>query len=224
LAVEKGGEPLVTWSLVAKKGRVSSSSSLNGYTIVSLAAYAPDFIRNVALAHWGQLPVNVSFSANGQILSGLRKAANGEAVAVLLDQAQAASVQTLPFWSELQVVTVSRPVPGIVVSTVGSAMKAADAAPLVDALLEMDGSEDGKSALESLRLLKFVPLDEKSLSAHEPPMGRVEPQVSVKKAASFSFWPSPRAALPPCVSPLDRLPHQAGSGDRRRQHLVAESR
>src|SRR6185436_12213007 len=113
----------------------------------------------------GQLPVNVSFSANGQILSGLRKAANGEAVAVLLDQAQAASVQTLPFWSELQVVTVSRPVPGIVVSTVGSAMKAADAAPLVDALLEMDGSEDGKSALESLRLLKFVPLDEKSLSA-----------------------------------------------------------
>src|SRR5437867_3183751 len=55
-AVEKDGQAAVSWTLVAKKGSVTSASSLAGYTVVSLAAYAPGFIRNVALAKWGALP------------------------------------------------------------------------------------------------------------------------------------------------------------------------
>jgi hypothetical protein len=164
-AVEKDGGPSVTWTLVAKKGRVSSASSLKGFTVVSLAAYAPDFIRKVALVSWGTLPADVTFSASGQILSSLRKAANGDAVAVLLDPAQAASLQSLPFSDELEVVTTSRPVPGIVVCTVGSTVPAADASRLVAGLLKMRESPGGKSALDSVRLAKFVVLDGKSLGA-----------------------------------------------------------
>ena len=118
-AVEKGGTPAVTWTLVAKKGRVTSASSLAGFTIVSLAAYAPDFIRNVALAKWGQLPADVTFTASTPVLSALRKAVDGEKVAVVLDASQTASLATLPFATEIESVVTSPPVPGIVVCAVG---------------------------------------------------------------------------------------------------------
>jgi ABC-type phosphate/phosphonate transport system substrate-binding protein len=162
-AVEKDGQPAVTWTLVAKKGRVTSASSLSGFTVVSLAAYAPDFIRNVALAKWGKLPANVTFTATGQILSALRKSANGDSVAVLLDAAQSASLPTLPFAAELEVVTVSPPVPGIVVCTVGSSVKPADTSRLVAGLLKMNQTPEGMAALDAVRLAKFVPLDAKGL-------------------------------------------------------------
>jgi len=164
-AVEKDGKPAVSWTLVAKKGRVTSASSLAGFTVSSLVAYAPDFIRNVALAKWGKVPADVTFAATGQILSALRKSANGESVAVLLDEAQASSLPTLPFASELEVVTVSPPVPGIVVCTVGSSVGPADTSRLVAGLLKMHESPEGMSALDAVRLAKFVPLDGKQLAA-----------------------------------------------------------
>jgi hypothetical protein len=164
-AVEKDGKPEVTWTLVAKKGRVTSAPSLSGFTVVSLAAYAPDFIRNVALAKWGKLPADVTFSATGQVLSALRKSANGDPVAVLLDTAQAASLQTLPFAAELEVVTVSPPVPGIVVCTVGASVGQADTTKLVAGLLKMHESPEGMSALDAVRLARFVALDGKGLAA-----------------------------------------------------------
>ena len=77
LAVEKDGQPEVTWTLVAKQGRVATPSDLSGFTIVSLAGYAPGFIKNVALVKWGNLPSDVTFQASGQVLSALRKAASG---------------------------------------------------------------------------------------------------------------------------------------------------
>jgi ABC-type phosphate/phosphonate transport system substrate-binding protein len=164
-AVEKDGQPTVTWTLVAKKGRVTSASSLAGFTVVSLAAYAPDFIRNVALAKWGTLPADVTFTATGQILSALRKSASGENVVVLLDASQAASLPTLPFAAELTVVATSPPVPGIVVCTVGTAVGPTAASQLVTGLLKMHQTPEGLQALDAVRLAKFVPLERKELAA-----------------------------------------------------------
>jgi len=164
-AVEKDGKASVTWTLVAKKGRVTSASSLAGFNVVSLAAYAPDFIRNVALAQWGKLPADVTFTATGQVLSALRKAASGENVAVLLDTAQAASFPTLPFAGELEVVATSPPVPGVVVCTVGSAVGPTAAGQLTSGLLKMHTTPEGAAALEAVRLSRFVALDTKGLAA-----------------------------------------------------------
>ncbi len=164
-AVEKDGQPLVSWTLVAKKGRVTSASSLSGFTVVSLAAYAPEFIRNVALEKWGKLPADVTFTASGQILSALRKAANGDNVVALLDAPQAASLPTLPFADELEVVATSPPVPGIVVCTVGTSLGATATKQLVTGLLKMNETPEGLSALEAVRLAKFVPKDAKALDA-----------------------------------------------------------
>jgi hypothetical protein len=164
-AVEKDGAPAVTWTLVAKKGRVTSASSLSGFTVVSLAAYAPNFIRNVALAKWGKLPADVTFAATGQILSALRKAANGDNVAVLLDAAQAASLPTLPFAGELETVATSPPVPGIVVCSVGTSVGPTSTSQLVAGMVKMSETPEGLSALEAVRLAKFIPIDGKGLAA-----------------------------------------------------------
>jgi len=164
-AVEKDGTALVTWTLVAKKGRVTSAAALSGFTIVSLAAYAPDFIRNVALAKWGKLPADVTFAATGQILSALRKSANGDNVAVLLDASQAASLPTLPFAEELEIVATSPPVPGIVVCSVGTSVAAAASSQLIAGMVKMNETPEGLAALDAVRLAKFVKLDTKALAA-----------------------------------------------------------
>ena len=164
-AVEKDGQAAVTWSLAAKKGRVTSAASLAGYQIVSLAAYAPDFIRNVALGKWGKLPGDVTFAAGGQVLSALKKAANGDNVAVLLDAAQAKSLPTLPFAADLEIVATSPPVPGIVVCNVGTGLGTADTKQFVAGLLKIHQTPDGLSALDAVRLAKFVGLDARGLAA-----------------------------------------------------------
>src|SRR4030081_1737868 len=41
--------PQQRWTLVAKSGRVTGPASLAGYTILSAAGYAPDFVRHSAL-------------------------------------------------------------------------------------------------------------------------------------------------------------------------------
>lgn len=166
-AVEKDGTAATAWTLVAKKGRVTSAASLAGFSIVSIAAYAPDFIRNVALAPWGKLPTDVKFVATGQVLSALRKAAQGDDVALLLDASQAASLPTLPFAEELSIVATSPPLPGVVVCTVGSMVgpTATAAKQLVAGLLKVHESPEGKSALEAVELARFVPLDGKALAA-----------------------------------------------------------
>ena len=154
----------VTWTLVAKKGQVTSAASLAGYRIVSLAAYAPDFIRNVALAPWGALPADVTFEASGQVLSALRKSANGDKVAVLLDTAQTKSLSTVPFASELEIVATSPQVPGILVCTVGTAVSASVASQLVAGLMKIDKTPEGSAALDAVRLAKFAALDAASLA------------------------------------------------------------
>jgi hypothetical protein len=164
-AVEKNQTASVTWTLVAKKGRVTGAAALAGFEIVSLAAYAPDFIRNVALAKWGKLPADVKFTASGQVLSALRRAANGENVAVLLDASQTASLTSLPFAADLETVASSAPVPGHLVCTVGAAAKSADAEKLISGMQKVGQSPEGTAALDAVRLAKFVPLDAKALAA-----------------------------------------------------------
>jgi tetratricopeptide (TPR) repeat protein len=92
----KAGGATEVWTLVAKKGFVTAPASLADSTVVSLAGYAPAFVRG-ALGAWGRIPESAAISASSQVLSALRKAASGEKVAVLLDGSQAAALSTLPF-------------------------------------------------------------------------------------------------------------------------------
>ena len=75
---------------------MTGPASLAGFELMSLAGYAPRFVRGPALGSWGKLPGDVKIVFSGAVLSGLRKAAAGEKVALLLDRAQTAALPTLP--------------------------------------------------------------------------------------------------------------------------------
>jgi hypothetical protein len=140
---------------VAKNGAVTGPASLAGYTIVSVAGYAPDFVRHSALEGWA-LPADVKIESTGQILSALRRVAAGEKVVALLDQTQAAALPTLPFAAELKAVMQSPPLPVALVALVDSRLPAARARTLQQGLLKMGHAAGSADVLGSLHLQGFV--------------------------------------------------------------------
>jgi hypothetical protein len=148
--------PQQRWTLVAKNGRVSGPASMAGFTLLSTAGYAPDFVRSSALQGWG-LPPDLKIEATGQILSALRRVAAGEPVAVLLDQTQAAALATLPFAADIKTVMQSPQLPVALIVVVDSRVPPARARALQTALLKMGSGSAGGDALGALHLRGFVP-------------------------------------------------------------------
>jgi hypothetical protein len=143
------------WSLVAKGGRVKGPGSMAGYTVLSVAGYAPGFVRHAALGAW-LLPPDVKIESTGQILSALRRVAAGEALAALLDQTQEAALPSLPFASELKAVVQSPELPVAILAVVGTRVPPARAQALQSALLKMGHDPGALDTLGSLRLKGFV--------------------------------------------------------------------
>lgn len=152
LAVPQDGQRLQKWTLVAGK---EHPAQLEGYTVQSLAGDSPRFVRAVA----PEVPKDARISASASVLSGLRKAANGDKLAVLLDGTQAASLQTLPFAQSLSTVSSSAPLPVAVVATVGKKVNAAQWKALAAAFKEVP-----KESLAGIQMSGFAPLDEAALS------------------------------------------------------------
>jgi len=147
--------PQQRWTLVAKSGHVTGPASMSGYTILSVAGYAPNFVRHIALEGWA-LPSDVKIESTGQILSALRRVAAGEQVAVLLDQTQAAALPSLPFASELKVVTQSAELPVAIIAVVDSRVTAGRARALQAGLLKIGRVSGSADSLAPLRLHGFV--------------------------------------------------------------------
>jgi hypothetical protein len=148
--------PQQRWTLVAKSGRVTDPQSMAGFTLLSTAGYAADFVRHSALPGWA-LPPDVKIEATGQILSALRRVAAGEPVAVLLDQAQAAALPSLPFASGLKAVMQSPELPVALIVVVDSRVAAGRAELLRAGLLKMGRGSASADSLGPLRLHGFVP-------------------------------------------------------------------
>ena len=142
------------WTLVGKAGgAVTGAASMTGYTILSVAGYAPEFVKHSALAAWA-LPADVKIEATGQILSALRRVASGEPVVALLDQTQAASLSTLPFAAQIKTLTQSAPLPVAVIAVVDARLPEPRAKAFQTALIKMNSAN--AETLASLRLKGFV--------------------------------------------------------------------
>ena len=129
-AVVQGGEASEEFSLVAARAGSSGPPASTAGRSLGAVGYAPRFVRGPVLGGWGELPASAQLVSSGAVLSGLRRAAAGEKVAVLLDRAQAAGLASLPYAGELEVVTRSPPLPVFVVATVGGRVPPARAQSL----------------------------------------------------------------------------------------------
>jgi len=162
--VPQGRGGVERWSLVARKGRIETPASLDGFTILSAAGFSPGFVRGPALGSWGRLPASVRIVQSAAVLSALRRAAAGEQIAVLLDGAQEAALPTLPLASELEVVARSGPLPVGIVAVVDRRAPARWE-KIRAALRELPSDPAGSDALTGIRMSRFEPLDAKELSA-----------------------------------------------------------
>jgi hypothetical protein len=157
-AMPQGGEPLEKWTLVAGKDH---PAALDGYTVQSTAGYSKRFVRAMA----PKLPAGVQVEPVQAVLSALRRSANGEKIAVLLDGAQTASLGTLPFAASLAPVETSPPVPVAILYTVGKRIDDRRWSDLEVAFLKLAEDRAARNALDGVRLAGFVPLDAGALSA-----------------------------------------------------------
>ena len=143
------------WTLVAKAGPVTGPAAMTGYTILSVAGYAPEFVRHAALRDW-TLPPDIKIEATGQILSALRRVVSGEPVVALLDQTQAAALPTLPFAAQLKTLTQSAALPVALIAVVDARLPDPRAKAFQAALLKLNSTRGGADMLASLRLKGFV--------------------------------------------------------------------
>ena len=173
-AIPLAGEAAEAWSLVVAASAGSRPGDLAGYEILSLAGYAPRFVRGPALGSWGELPGGLTITFSPAVLSGLRRASSGAKVAVLLDGAEAKALPTLPYAAKLKVVTRSRPLAAAVLCAVGRRLPPARLAELVKALRSLDSQPDGGGALAGVRLARFVSADQQALAAARAAFDRVK--------------------------------------------------
>jgi ABC-type phosphate/phosphonate transport system substrate-binding protein len=164
VAVQEGRPALESWTLVAQAGRIQRADQLAGFTIASTAAFAPGFVRGIAQSRLGTLPKEMNFEQTTAVLSALRRAANGERVAVLLDGPQSAALASLPFASKLEVVARSPAWPAGIVATVDARISAQTWTPIEAALRDLAADRSGRTVLAAMQLAKFVPLDDKALA------------------------------------------------------------
>jgi hypothetical protein len=150
---------------VAKKGAITSSASLDGWELTGRPGYAPAFVRGPVLGAWGVVPATARITFSAGILSVLRRAAAGEKIAAVLDGEQTASLASLPFVNDLEVVTHSMPLPASMLCIVRDHLAPAEAEGLAKALLRLHETEEGRGVLRSMRMKRFLPVDAKRLEA-----------------------------------------------------------
>jgi hypothetical protein len=143
------------WTLVGKAGGPPDPQTISDYTILSVAGYAPNFVRHAALGAWA-LPADVKIEATGQILKALRRAAAGEPVLVLLDQTQAMALPSLPFAAQLRTLVQSPPLPVALIAAVDSRLPETRAKSFQEALLKLSSNDAGATSLAFLRLKGFA--------------------------------------------------------------------
>jgi hypothetical protein len=171
LQVVGDGGATGTWSLVAKKGAITSPAALAGWEIAGREGYARSFVLGPALGGYGPLPADIKVTANARSLSLLRRAAAGEKLAVLLDAPGADAIKTLPFAADLETVARSKPLPASLICTVGNHMPPAEAEALLKALGRLHERPDAVEVLKTMQVKRFEPVDPAAVPEAAPAGG-----------------------------------------------------
>lgn len=156
--VPAGGEDEI-WSLVARAGVVSGPATLADWEIHSLAGIAPGFVRGPVLGEWGELPDSTNVVFSPAVRSALRRAVDGERIAVLLDRGQHDALPALPFAGQLEVLVRSPSLPSSFLCAVRGRLLPERAERLRDAALRLSRHDRGREALTAMRIDRMVPVD-----------------------------------------------------------------
>ena len=160
--VSETGSSTEIWSVVAKRGAITSSASLEGWEVTGLPGFAPEFVREGVLGAWGALPASTRITFTSRVSSSLLKAASGQKLAVIVDGEQAKALPSHPRAADLEIVAASTALPSSLVCTVRD-RGGRDVEALLQALLRLHRKEGGAEILASLRMTRFEPADKAAI-------------------------------------------------------------
>lgn len=163
LTAVRNGRQAQQWSLIAKNGRVAQAFDLDEWELTGPAGYAPAFVRAL-LQSWGPLRASTKITFSPAPLGALKRVADGESVAVLLEPEQVQAIfPKHPLAKDLEIVTTSKPVPSSVVCVVRGRMNEAAVAKILDAFLRLQSSPEGVESLKTMRIDRFETMDPRAL-------------------------------------------------------------
>lgn len=146
------------WALVSGRNKIKKAGDLAGWELSSRSGFANDFIQVLFSEFWEPLPSEARLVFNPRSLAALRRAAAGEKVAVLLDADEAAALENLPFFAQLEVVFRTEPLPKsvFVLLTADSRIGRSKLAANLSAVLSrFDRSASGSGILGEMQIEKF---------------------------------------------------------------------
>ena len=144
------------WTLVLPKGHAAAARGTGRPDAHQHGGLRTGFCPRGPAQPRARCPPTTTITATGQVLSALRRAANGDPVAVLLDQEQAGATGQFAVRGEPAAVGTSAPVPVALIVVVAGRMPQARAQALQQALLHLSGTPQGAATLSRLRLNGFV--------------------------------------------------------------------
>jgi hypothetical protein len=165
LQIAEDSGALAAWSLAVRRGRVPSSAALDGFEITGIAGYAPEFVRGPVLGGFGPLPPTARVTSTNNILSALRRAASGASIAVVLDDAQARALATLPFAADLEIVARSAPMPRTLLCTVGARLTPRRSDAMIRGLAKLQTRPEWAAILKAMRMTRFEAVDTEALDS-----------------------------------------------------------
>ncbi len=148
-----------TYRLLVKKGAFGSLDALSGKTLGGTHLQEPLFLQRIIFANRFDPAKHFKLQPSPRALEALRKLSQGKLDAVIVNDQQFKSLNSLPFAKELEPVFTSGPVP--LMGVVGNTKKtsAEDRARLTQALSNMCSDSKGKELCELFGVESFVPAD-----------------------------------------------------------------
>lgn len=157
--VALAGGPSERYYLMVKKGKYRNLSDLKGGTVSGNTLYEePAFLSKLVFENKLDATSHFRLQPASRPLSAIRKVARDELDGVLLDEAQYRSLQRLPLSEELEAVYISPRLPevGLMMVDTDSTRKVKDR--LLEALVAVCRSEEGKKAFQSFGVEGFEPI------------------------------------------------------------------
>jgi ABC-type phosphate/phosphonate transport system substrate-binding protein len=157
--ISLAGSTTSSFSVVAKKGTLSSLADLRNKTVAGSSLSEPEFVQKIVFE--GTLKIGTDVKAKQMSgLPSLKALRAGDVDAVVLDAQEYQSLPALPFASEFTTIFTSKPITNTGIMASGKNTDDASIKTMVEATREFCTTADGKNVCTTFQITGFEPASE----------------------------------------------------------------
>ena len=158
--ISLAGSTTSSFSVVAKKGTLSSLADLKNKTVAGSSLSEPEFVQKIVFEGSLKLGADVKTKQMSG-LPALKALRAGEVDAVVLDAQEFQSLPALPFASEFTTIFTSKPITNTGIMAAGKISDDASIKAMVEATREFCTTAAGKNVCTTFQITGFEPASEK---------------------------------------------------------------